>query len=38
LKQFGSLKKIKAASLGELQTMANLPSQVAEEIYRHFHG
>jgi excinuclease ABC subunit C len=38
LKQFGSLKKIKAASLGELQAMANLPSQVAEEIYRHFHG
>ncbi len=38
LKQFGSLKKIKSASLVELQTMANLPSRVAEEIYRHFHG
>ena len=37
LKQFGSLKKIKAASLADLQAMPGLPTQTAEEIYRYFH-
>lgn len=34
LKYFGSLKKIRAASLGELQQMPGLPERVAEEIYQ----
>ncbi|MDT8443709.1 MAG: excinuclease ABC subunit UvrC [Desulfuromonadales bacterium] len=38
LKQFGSLKKIKSASLADLQTMPGLPARIGEEIYRHFHG
>ena len=37
LKQFGSLKKIKAASLADLQGMPGLPANVAELIHRHFH-
>jgi len=37
LKQFGSLKKIKAASLTDLQAMPGMPTRTAEEIYRYFH-
>ncbi len=37
LKQFGSLKRIKAASLAELQAMPGLPAVVAEQLYQHFH-
>jgi excinuclease ABC subunit C len=37
LKHFGSLKKIKAASLAELQTMPGLPRSIAEQVYRYFH-
>jgi excinuclease ABC subunit C len=37
LKHFGSLKKIKAASLEDLQAMPGLPVVIAEEIYRHFN-
>jgi excinuclease ABC subunit C len=38
LKHFGSLKKIKAASLIDLQAMPGLPVSIAGEIFRHFHG
>ncbi len=38
LKQFGSLKNIKAASLVDLQAMPGLPAGVAEQIYQHFHS
>ena len=37
LKHFGSLKKIKTASLAELQAMPGLPSSIAEQVYRYFH-
>ena len=37
LKHFGSLKKIKAASLAELQVMPGLPRPIAEQVYRYFH-
>jgi len=37
LKHFGSLKKIKAASLAELQMMPGLPRSVAEQVYRYYH-
>ena len=37
LKHFGSLKKIKAASLAELQVMPGLPRSVAEQVYRYYH-
>jgi excinuclease ABC subunit C len=37
LKQFGSLKNIKAARLVDLQAMPGLPATIAEQIYRHFH-
>ena len=37
LKHFGSLKKIKAASLAELQVMPGLPRSIAEQVYRYFH-
>lgn len=36
LKHFGSIKKIKEASINELQ-QAGIPKAVAETIYRHFH-
>ena len=38
LKHFGSLKKIKAASLEELQQMPGLPANVAEEIFLFYQG
>ena len=38
LKHFGSLKKIKEASLAELQAMPGLPTRIAEEMFLHFHG
>ena len=38
LKQFGSLKKIKAATLADLQAMPGLPVGIAEQIYQHFHS
>ena len=38
LKHFGSLKKIKVASLIDLQTMPGLPVAIAGEIFRYFHG
>jgi excinuclease ABC subunit C len=38
LKHFGSLKKIKVASLIDLQAMPGLPVAIAGEIFRHFHG
>ena len=37
LKHFGSLKKIQAASLEELQAMPGLPSTLAATIHRAFH-
>ncbi len=37
LKHFGSLKKIKAASLADLQEMPGLPENIAGQVYRHFH-
>ena len=37
LKHFGSLKKIKAASLAELQVMPGLPRSIAEQVYRYYH-
>jgi excinuclease ABC subunit C len=36
LKHFGSLKKIKAASLVDLQAMPGLPAKTALMVYRHF--
>jgi len=36
LKYFGSLNKIKAATLAELQDMPGLPESVAERVYRHY--
>ncbi len=38
LKHFGSLKKIKVASLDDLRAMPSLPVSIAGEIYRHFHS
>jgi len=38
LKHFGSLKKIKAATLADLQTMPGLPAGIAEQIYQYFHA
>ena len=38
LKHFGSLKKIKAASLEELRAMPGLPVRTVEEVYHFFHG
>ena len=37
LKHFGSLKKIKTASLAELQVMPGLPRSIAEQVYRYYH-
>ena len=37
LREFGSLKKIKSASLDRLRGMPGLPATVAEQIYQHFH-
>jgi excinuclease ABC subunit C len=37
LKYFGSVKRIKAASLAELQQMPGLPAAVADRVYRHYH-
>ena len=37
LREFGSLKKIKAATLDGLRSMPGLPATVAEQIYQHFH-
>jgi len=36
LKYFGSLKKIKAASLEELLEMPGLPSSIAEQVYHYY--
>jgi len=36
LKYFGSLKKIKVASLAELQEMPGLPGSIAEQVYRYY--
>ena len=38
LKYFGSLNKIKAASLAELRQMPELPESIAERVYRHYQG
>ena len=38
LKHFGSLNRIKNASLVDLQAMPGLPARIAEEVYRYFHG
>ncbi len=38
LRQFGSLKRIKAASLAELRAMPGLPEAVADQVYHHFHS
>ncbi len=37
LKYFGSVKKIRAASLEELRQMPGLPQKLAETLYREFH-
>ncbi len=37
LRHFGSLKKIKQASLQELQAVKGLPQNVAEELYKTLH-
>jgi excinuclease ABC subunit C len=36
LKYFGSLKKIRQASLAELREMPGLPESVADRVYRHY--
>jgi excinuclease ABC subunit C len=38
LKYFGSLKKIKAATLKELQAMPGLPNKTAEQIYSYYRS
>jgi excinuclease ABC subunit C len=38
LKQFGSLKRIKAASQAELRAMTGLPEAVADQVYLYFHA
>jgi len=38
LRYFGSLKKIHAASLAELQQMPGLPGNIAQLIYQKFHN
>ena len=37
LKEFGSVKKVKAATLEELQAPSWLPDAVAEELWNHLH-
>jgi len=37
LKHFGSLSRLRAASLDELRTVPGLPPRLAAEVYRHFH-
>ena len=37
LKYFGSLKKLKEASLAEIQQMPGLPAALAETLYKAFH-
>ena len=38
LKYFGSLKKVRAASLDELMAMPGLPERVARDIHLYFHS
>ncbi len=38
LRHFGSLKRVREASLEALREMPGLPGSLAETIYRHFHG
>ena len=38
LKFFGSVKRVREASLEELKTVKGLPDHVAEKVYEHFHG
>lgn len=38
LKHFGSLKKIKVASLDDLRAMPGLPASIAEQVHRYFHA
>lgn len=38
LKHFGSLKKVKEASLEELQELPSMPKPLAQTIYQHFHS
>lgn len=37
LKEFGSIKKISEAGLGELKAVKGLPEEVAEAVYLHYH-
>ncbi len=38
LKFFGSVKRVREASLEELKAVKGLPDHVAEKVYEHFHG
>lgn len=38
LKFFGSVKRVREASLEELKTVKGLPDHVAEKVYEYFHG
>jgi len=38
LKHFGSLKKVRGASLAELRAMPGLPERVARDIHSYFHS
>jgi excinuclease ABC subunit C len=38
IRHFGSLKKVREATLEELKRMPGLPEKVAEEIYGFLHG
>jgi len=37
LSHFGSLEKMKKASLEELHDVDSLPKEIAHAVYRHFH-
>jgi excinuclease ABC subunit C len=38
LQHFGSVARLRAASLEELKATPSLPGAIAEQLYRHFHG
>jgi excinuclease ABC subunit C len=37
LKHFGSVKKIKLASIEEIKALKSVPQKLAQNIYNHFH-
>jgi excinuclease ABC subunit C len=38
LSEMGSIRKVKAATLDELQSLSWLPDTVAENLWNHLHG